>query len=53
VKADSKQRYDLVLEGLESSAGEWWIRANQGHSIQVCIVYLVPTSTNLLTTLRL
>jgi len=36
VKADSKQRYDLVLEGLNSGAGEWWIRANQGHSIKVC-----------------
>jgi RNA:NAD 2'-phosphotransferase (TPT1/KptA family) len=35
VKADSKQRYDLVLEGLDSGVGEWWIRANQGHSIQV------------------
>jgi RNA:NAD 2'-phosphotransferase (TPT1/KptA family) len=40
VKADLKQRYDLVLEALESG-GEWWIRANQGHSVQVSIVYLL------------
>ncbi|KAF8235217.1 hypothetical protein L208DRAFT_1257876 [Tricholoma matsutake] len=45
VKADAKQRYELVLEGLDSGAGEWWIRANQGHSIKSVKLELKPIVT--------
>lgn len=39
VKADKKQRFGLVFEEDPSNAseGEWWIKANQGHSIKVRI----------------
>jgi 2'-phosphotransferase len=40
VKADSKQRYDLLFEpdpsALDSGTGAWWMRARQGHSMEVC-----------------
>jgi len=38
VKADSKQRYDLM----EDAEGGWWIRANQGHSIKTIKLDLKP-----------
>ena len=52
VKADSKQRYNLVLEGLDSGAGEWWIRANQGHSMKASFIR-PSASSGFLTTLRI
>ncbi|TFK69324.1 hypothetical protein BDN72DRAFT_768167 [Pluteus cervinus] len=42
VKADSKQRFDLVLEGSEGSEGIWIIKARQGHSIQEVKVDFKP-----------
>ncbi|KAJ6613325.1 KptA family-domain-containing protein [Mycena sp. CBHHK59/15] len=45
VKADSKQRYDLVFEE-DKLAGEgvgtWWMKANQGHSIKTVQLELQP-----------
>ncbi|KAG6825848.1 hypothetical protein H0H92_002196 [Tricholoma furcatifolium] len=37
VKADAKKRYDLVEDG-----GKWWIKANQGHSIETVKLDLKP-----------
>ncbi|KAJ7366897.1 KptA family-domain-containing protein [Mycena albidolilacea] len=46
VKADAKQRYDLVFEeGADSEAGVWWMKANQGHSIKAVKLDLVPISS--------
>ncbi|KAJ7459882.1 KptA family-domain-containing protein [Mycena latifolia] len=44
VKADAKQRYDLVLEDAttDSEAGTWWIKANQGHSMKAVKLDLQP-----------
>jgi len=44
VKADSKQRYTLLFEPMAegSAQGEWWIRANQGHSITTVDVEMKP-----------
>lgn len=38
VKRDQKSRYHLLFEPQASgpTVDEWWIRANQGHSIKVC-----------------
>ncbi|KJA13724.1 hypothetical protein HYPSUDRAFT_151253 [Hypholoma sublateritium FD-334 SS-4] len=53
VKADSKQRFDLILEStqgakLESFAapadGIWWIKARQGHSIKTVQLELKPVT---------
>lgn len=43
VRDDLKTRYNLVYEAdLSSDAGEciWWIRANQGHSMKVCLLLI-------------
>ncbi|KAG5726138.1 putative tRNA 2'-phosphotransferase [Termitomyces sp. T112] len=37
VKADSKKRYDL-----KEDSGDWWIRANQGHSMEAVKLELQP-----------
>ena len=38
VQSDAKNRYNLLFETpSDSSEGVWWIRANQGHSLKVCI----------------
>ncbi|KAL0066115.1 tRNA 2'-phosphotransferase [Marasmius tenuissimus] len=37
VQADAKQRYSLISEKDESGSDEWWIKANQGHSIKASI----------------
>ncbi|KAL0572071.1 tRNA 2'-phosphotransferase [Marasmius crinis-equi] len=42
VQADAKQRYSLVNEKDESGSDEWYIRANQGHSIKEVKVELKP-----------
>lgn len=41
VKADVKQRYDLICE-LDPTSNEsvWWIKANQGHTLKVCVVFV-------------
>lgn len=52
VKQDLKKRYNLLLEaapttwrgGSEIAMGPvWWIRANQGHSLQVCYARSYPS----------
>jgi len=46
VKADSKQRYDLVAEkAADSETGIWWMKANQGHSIKSVKLDLQPISS--------
>ncbi|KAJ6559168.1 KptA family-domain-containing protein [Mycena vulgaris] len=46
VKADAKQRYDLILEeGTDSEAGIWWMKANQGHSIKSVKLDLQPIAS--------
>ncbi|KAJ3767703.1 KptA family-domain-containing protein [Lentinula raphanica] len=40
VEADSKQRYSLVCEN-----DDWWIKANQGHSIKAVELELKPILT--------
>ena len=35
VKEDKKGRYLLRREPEGDESGEWWIRANQGHSVAV------------------
>ena len=35
VAEDSKQRYSLISEVSLTGEEEWWIKANQGHSIRV------------------
>ncbi|KAJ7672736.1 KptA family-domain-containing protein [Mycena rosella] len=46
VKADAKQRYDLVFEeGIGSEAGIWWMKANQGHSIKAVKLDLRPITS--------
>lgn len=50
VAADAKQRYTLRLESLEAAPegappSELWIRANQGHSLQVDKLELVPITS--------
>ncbi|KAJ7761495.1 KptA family-domain-containing protein [Mycena maculata] len=43
VKADTKQRYDLIFEeGTGSVTGAWWMKANQGHSIKSVKLDLQP-----------
>ncbi|KAF8147328.1 KptA family-domain-containing protein [Mycena galopus ATCC 62051] len=43
VKADSKQRYNLLFEaGTDPEAGLWWMKANQGHSIRTVKLDLEP-----------
>ncbi|KAF9077995.1 KptA family-domain-containing protein [Rhodocollybia butyracea] len=41
VEADSKQRYSLICE----DGDEWWIKANQGHSIKAVKLELKPVLT--------
>ncbi|KAJ7644156.1 KptA family-domain-containing protein [Roridomyces roridus] len=41
VKADLKQRYDLLFE---EESGIWWMKANQGHSIKSVKLDLAPIS---------
>jgi len=46
VKADAKQRYDLVLEeATDSETGTWWMKANQGHSIKTVKLELKPITS--------
>ncbi|KAJ3756189.1 phosphotransferase KptA/Tpt1, partial [Lentinula raphanica] len=40
VEADSKQRYSLICEN-----DDWWIKANQGHSIKAVELELKPILT--------
>ncbi|KAJ6477410.1 KptA family-domain-containing protein [Mycena vitilis] len=44
VKADAKQRYDLVLEE-GTPEGVWWMKANQGHSIKSVKLDLQPITS--------
>ncbi|KAJ7089896.1 KptA family-domain-containing protein [Mycena belliarum] len=37
VKNDSKQRYHLIYEARPDMTNAWWIRANQGHSMDVSL----------------
>ncbi|PBK99039.1 hypothetical protein ARMGADRAFT_1007666 [Armillaria gallica] len=43
VKADAKQRYDLICE-LDPTSNEsvWWIKANQGHTLKAVKLELKP-----------
>ncbi|TFK39471.1 KptA family-domain-containing protein [Crucibulum laeve] len=49
VKVDAKQRYDLIFELTaadgDTSKGEWWIKARQGHSIKTVKLDLKPILT--------
>lgn len=40
VKEDAKGRYTMRREPVGDEEGEWWIRANQGHSVAVCSSFL-------------
>ncbi|KAJ7288336.1 KptA family-domain-containing protein [Mycena rebaudengoi] len=45
VKADKKQRYDLIFEqdaSGEEGVGIWWMKANQGHSMKSVQLELRP-----------
>ncbi|ESK86532.1 trna phosphotransferase 1 [Moniliophthora roreri MCA 2997] len=42
VAADAKQRYGLISEKNEAGEDEWWIKANQGHSIKAVKLELRP-----------
>ncbi|EEB95184.1 hypothetical protein MPER_05888, partial [Moniliophthora perniciosa FA553] len=43
VAADAKQRYGLISEKKnEAGEDEWWIKANQGHSIKAVKLELKP-----------
>ncbi|KAK1224647.1 tRNA 2'-phosphotransferase [Marasmius sp. AFHP31] len=42
VQADAKQRYSLISEKDGSGSDEWWIKANQGHSIKEVKIELQP-----------
>jgi 2'-phosphotransferase len=50
VEDDSKQRY-MLLEGPDETAptagAVWWIRANQGHSLEVTYPCVCRTETTL------
>ncbi|KAF8586370.1 hypothetical protein K439DRAFT_1341045 [Ramaria rubella] len=47
VQDDVKKRYNLLYEpGAEGMDGLWWIRANQGHSIENVVIEMVEV-TNL------
>jgi RNA:NAD 2'-phosphotransferase (TPT1/KptA family) len=43
VKNDSKKRYTLASEVDQPELGFWWMRANQGHSMDVRILLSVPS----------
>ena len=47
VQDDAKQRYNLISEPStdESAEDVWWIRANQGHSLQVKMYFVLLLST--------
>ncbi|KAG7093477.1 hypothetical protein E1B28_007152 [Marasmius oreades] len=42
VQADAKQRYSLTSEKNGSGVEEWWIKANQGHSLKSVQLELQP-----------
>ncbi|KAF9266733.1 hypothetical protein L218DRAFT_955842 [Marasmius fiardii PR-910] len=42
VQADAKQRYSLISEKNEVGVEEWWIKANQGHSLKSVQLELQP-----------
>lgn len=46
VECDAKKRYDLRCE---DENGEWWIRANQGHSMKARYLSLLRVSPRSLT----
>ncbi|KAJ6585013.1 KptA family-domain-containing protein [Mycena capillaripes] len=47
LKADVKQRYDLVFEpdATDPETGIWWMKANQGHSIKTVKLDLQPIAS--------
>ncbi|KAJ7095844.1 KptA family-domain-containing protein [Mycena belliarum] len=46
VKADAKQRYDLIFEeATDPGAGIWWMKANQGHSMKAVKLDLQPITS--------
>jgi RNA:NAD 2'-phosphotransferase (TPT1/KptA family) len=36
VKENDKQRFSLLERKSTDGKSTWWIRANQGHSLEVC-----------------